>query len=469
MKNEYAILTDFYELTMADGYIVNNIADKPAVFDMFFREAPFNGVYAICYGLNRALQDIANMTFTDEIINYLNETDTFSDRFLEYLANWECELTIRAIDDGRIVFPYEPIAEIEGSLLQCQIIETYLLNCFNFPTLCATKANRMWLAAEGDPIIEFGLRRSQGPDGGITATEAAMAGGCEGTSNVLGGKKIGVTATGTQAHSWIQAFDTELEAFRAYAKAFPDTSILLVDTYDTLESGIPNAIKVGKELEEKGHDFVGIRLDSGDLAYLSKKARKMLDDAGLEDAKIVVSNQIDEHVIKEIKSKGGKVDIWGIGTKLVTCYDDPALGGVYKLVELDGKPKLKISDNIKKATIPSKKRLFRLYNKKGKMTGDIIQLYENKEFEGGKVYDPTNPLFSYEVTDPDKIESLLKLKMKDGELTEKPRTWKDAQDIMKNEMKNLQEGSKRFLNPHLYKVSISESLFELRKQIMESH
>lgn len=454
---------------MADGYIVNGIAEKPAVFDMFFREAPFDGVYAISYGLNKALQDIADMTFEEETVNYLNETDTFSDDFLEYLSNWECEITIRAIDDGKIIFPYEPIAEVEGPLLQSQIIETYLLNCFNFPTLCATKANRMWLAAEGDPIIEFGLRRAQGPDGGITATEAAMAGGCEGTSNVLGGKKIGVAATGTQAHSWVQAFDTELEAFRAYAKAFPDSSILLVDTYDTLESGIPNAIKVGKEIEEKGHNFVGIRLDSGDLAYLSKEARKILDEAGLEDAKIVASNQVDEHVIKEIKSKGGKVDIWGIGTKLVTCYDDPALGGVYKLVELDGEPKLKISDNIKKATIPSKKRLFRLYDENDKMTGDVIQLYQNEKFEGGKVYDPTNPLLSYEVKSPDKIEPLLKLKLKNGELTEEPKTWKDAQETMKQDIENLQEGSKRFLNPHLYKVSISRKLFELRKEIIESH
>lgn len=454
---------------MADGYIVNNMAEKPAVFDMFFREAPFEGVYAICYGINKAIRDIAEMEFTDETINYLNELDTFSDGFLEYLSNWNLKLTIRAIDDGRIVFPYEPIVEVEGPLLQAQIIETYLLNSFNFPTLCATKAHRMWLAAEGDPIIEFGLRRAQGPNGAITATEAAMAGGCEGTSNVLGGKKIGVQATGTQAHSWVQSFDTEIESFRAYAKAFPGSSILLVDTYDTLESGIPNAIKVGKELEEQGHDFVGIRLDSGDLAYLSKEARKMLDEAGLNDAKIIASNQIDEHVIKEIKSKGGQVDIWGIGTKLVTCYDDPALGGVYKLVELEGKPKLKISDNIKKATIPSKKHLYRLYNEKGKMTGDIIDLYETGKFTEGRVYDPTNPLLSYEAKSPAKVESLLNPKMENGKLTQESKTWKDAQETMREDIKNLQEGSKRFLNPHLYKVSISNRLFELRRQIIQSH
>ncbi|MHA1489218.1 MAG: nicotinate phosphoribosyltransferase, partial [Promethearchaeota archaeon] len=333
--------TDFYQLTMANGYLLKGIADKKAVFDLFFRKAPFKGVYAICYGLSKIIKYINEMKFSEEYISYLQARNLFSDEFLDYLAHWKCKLTIRSIDDGRVIFPNEPVMEVEGPLIQCQLIETYILNSFNFPTLCATKSNRMWLTSGKQPILEFGLRRAQGPNGAMTASEAAMVGGCAGTSNVLAGKKFEIDISGTQAHSWVMAFESELESFRAYADVYPDSCILLIDTYDTLKSGAPNAITVGKELEARGKKLMGVRIDSGDLAYFSRKVREMLDDAGLTHTKIVASNDIDEFIIAEIKRNRGAVDLWGIGTKLATCYDDPALGGVYKLVEIDNIPKLK--------------------------------------------------------------------------------------------------------------------------------
>jgi len=446
---------------------LKGIADQHAVFDLFFRKAPFNGVYAICYGLSKAISDFYDMKFSEEDIEYLQEIKMFSDQFLEYLAKWKCQLTIRAVNDGRVIFPIEPVIEVEGPLIQCQLIETYLLNCFNFATLCATKANRMWLISNRQPILEFGLRRAQGPNGGLIASEAAMVGGCSGTSNVLAGKKLGITASGTQAHSWVMAFETELDAFRAYADHYPDSCILLVDTYDTLKSGIPNAIKVGEELKAKGKKLVGVRLDSGDLADLSKKARKMLDKAGLTDVKIIASNDIDEYIIESIRSQNGAVDIWGIGTKLATCYDQPALGGVYKLVEIDNKPKLKIA--AEKTSIPSKKQVFRVYNEEGFMMGDIIEIY-NKEFQKEeKIYDPLNPLRFYKLSKPSKVEPLLQLKMKDGNPQEKFKDWRSARKVMEEDIDHLSDASKRLLNPQTYNVSISRSLHELRTKLIELH
>ncbi|MHA1438854.1 MAG: nicotinate phosphoribosyltransferase [Promethearchaeota archaeon] len=468
MIPDYAILTDFYQLTMANGYLLKGIANKTAVFDLFFRNAPFNGIYAICYGLSRAIQNIHEMKFSDDCIEYLNQFNTFSDEFLDYLAKWDCNLTIRAIDDGRVIFPYEPIMEVEGPLIQCQLIETYLLNCFNFPTLVATKANRMWLSSKKQPILEFGLRRAQGPNGAITASEAAMVGGCSGTSNVLAGKIFGMDVKGTQAHSWVMAFPTELDSFRAYAEIYPDNCILLIDTYDIIE-GCKNAIIVGKELEEKGKQLKGVRIDSGDLAYFSREVRKLLDDAGLPYTKIVASNDVDEFIIAEIRRERGKVDLWGIGTKLATCYDDPALGGVYKLVEIDGKPKLKISSNVEKTTIPSKKQVFRIYDENNFMIGDIIELLEKETLEEDFVYDPLNPLRFYRVKGPFRVEKLLKLKMDKGNPLLGNYSWKQARKIMEEDITHLSESSTRLLNPQSYKVSISKSLNLLRTKLIEKY
>lgn len=468
MNLEYSLLTDFYQLTMANGYLVKGLANRPAVFDLFFRKAPFKGVYAICYGLNKAMRDLCEMSFTEDSIEYLKTFNMFSDEFFEYLANWKCELTIRSVDDGRVIFPYEPVMEVEGPLIQCQLIETYLLNCFNFPTLCATKANRMWLASGKQSIFEFGLRRSQGPNGGLTASEAAMVGGCSGTSNVLAGKKHGMPVKGTQAHSWVMAFESELESFRAYAEVYPDNCILLIDTYDIIE-GCKNAITVGKELKAKGKDLRGVRIDSGDITYFSKEVRKMLDNAGFPETKIVASNDMDEHLVTEIKSHGGVVDLWGIGTKLATCYDNPALGGVFKLVAMNNEPRIKVSSEVEKTTIPFKKQVYRIYDEDDIITGDVMELAEKKFLEEDVVYDHLNPLRYYKVSNTKIIESLLVLKVKDGKMKHKLGDWREARKTMEQDIIHLSDDSKRLLNPKNYKVSISKSLHELRTKLIQSH
>ncbi|MHA1147164.1 MAG: nicotinate phosphoribosyltransferase [Promethearchaeota archaeon] len=465
----YALLTDYYQLTMSNGYLEKGIANNEAVFDLFFRKAPFGGVYAIGYGISKAINDIVNMKFSESDIEYLKEQKRFSDEFLDYLANWKCELTIRAMDDGRVMFAYEPIMEVQGPLIQCQIIETYLLNCFNFPTLCATKANRMWLISGKQPILEFGLRRAQGPNGGITASEAACVGGFAGTSNVLAGKLKGLIISGTHAHSWIMAFDSELESFRAYADVYPDSCILLIDTYDILKTGVPNAIIVAKELEEKGHKLVGVRIDSGDLAYFSREARKMFDKEGLDYVKIVASNDVDEHIINEIMHQKGAIDIWGIGTKLATCYDQPALGGVYKLVEIDEEPKIKISGNVEKMTIPGKKQVYRVYDEQDFMTGDIMEFLDKKGLENGKVYDPLNPMRFYKLENPARIETLLNLKVEKGTIVDKLADWQQARKRMEEDITHLSESSIRLLNPQKYKVSISKSIHKLRSDLIERY
>jgi len=469
MDSDYALLTDYYELTMANGYLLKGIANKTAVFNLFFRKAPFNGVYAICYGVNKALKGIESMRFSQEDIAYLQGLKVFSDQFLDYLTHWKCELTIRAIEDGRVIFPQEPIIEVEGPLIQCQLMETYLLNSFNFPTLCATKANRMWLTSGKQPILEFGLRRAQGPNGGLIASEAAIVGGCASTSNVLAGKKYGITVSGTQAHSWIMSFETELDAFRAYAEIYPNACILLVDTYDTLGSGVPNAIKVGRELAAKGKKLLGIRLDSGDLAYLSRKAREMLDQAGFKDTKIVASNEVDEYIIEEVQSKKGAVDIWGIGTKLATCFDQPALGGVYKLVEIDKKAKMKIASDIEKTTLPSKKQIYRVYDKKDSMIGDVIEL-ENTEYHiEDPVYDLSNPSNFSKLQNASKAAPLLEIKMKKGKMLGGGFDWRSARKKMEEEIELLPKKSRKLLDPSPYRMLISQALFDLQLKLIEQY
>ncbi len=466
---EYGILTDFYQLTMCNGYLLKGIADQTAVFDLFFRKAPFGGVYAICYGLNKAINDIANMKFTKDSLNYLREQKIFSEKFLEYLAIWKCQLTVRAMDDGRVIYPHEPIMQVEGPLIQCQLIETYLLNCFNFPTLCATKANRMWLTSGKQPILEFGLRRSQGPNGGISASEAACVGGCVGTSNVLAGKLHNLSVNGTHAHSWVMAFNSELEAFRAYAEVYPDSCVLLIDTYDILETGMPNTITIAKELESKGKKLVAVRIDSGDLAYFSRKCRKMFDEAGLNYVKIIASNDLDEFIIQDLKRQKCAIDIWGIGTKLATCYDQPALGGVYKLVEINGEPRIKISNNVEKMTIPCKKQVYRIYDKEDIMTGDIMEPLEKGKLDEDLVYDPLNPLRYYKVSKPARVEGLLKLKMNKGKPLEKLKDWIYARKNMEEDITHLSDASTRLLNPQSYKVSISRTIHELRTKLMKQY
>lgn len=355
-----ALLTDLYELTMAAGYFAQEKAADTAAFDLYYRNNPFHGGYAIAAGLEDAVRDIVNIRFSEEDLRYLRTlksasgSQTFSERFLQYLALYRFGGNIRAIPEGTVVFPNEPLLQVSGSLIECQLVESLLLCHVNFQTLIATKAARIWEAADHGTVVDFGLRRAQGPDGAMSACRASIIGGADGTSNVLSSALLKVPVKGTHAHSWIQSFPSELDAFRSYARTFPDECTLLVDTYDTLKSGIPNAITVAKELEKQGHRLVGIRIDSGDLAFLSIRAREMLDREELTYVKIVASNELDEFVISDILAQGGKIDVWGVGTNLITGSGDGggALGGVYKMVEHNGQPSIKISADPQKTTNP---------------------------------------------------------------------------------------------------------------------
>ena len=473
------LFTDFYEFSMTNGYYIDGVGEDPVVFDYFFRKNPFRGGYAIVAGIEQFLDVLEHFQFTEEQIEYLKTYD-LDDGFLDYLAHMKNKLVVKGFTEGRVVFANEPILEISGPLIQCQIIETLLLNCLNFPTLCATKANRMWLASGKQPILEFGARRAQGTNGGLIASYASMIGGCAGTSNVLAAKylKEGLKASGTLAHSWIMAFKTEYEAFKKYAEIYPKSSILLVDTYDTLKSGVVNAIKIGKKLREKGENLVGIRLDSGDLAHLSQEARKMLDEEGFESTKIVISNDVDEYFIQDFKQLGGKADVWGIGTKLVTCYDDPALGGVYKLAEYNGDPRIKVSGAPSKTNVPGNKELFRCYEKKkGEffMKHDLLELDSKLVNEQIKLpqgfFNPYNPeeTLSLSKSDIVKSESMLKVLFKDGKRATKNLSWKEARLNMEFDLTHLPANFHRLINPDQYKIYISEELHQIRQKLIKKY
>jgi len=347
-----ALMTDLYELTMLAGYFDEGMHEKPAVFDLYFRNPPYKGNYAIFAGLEPALEYLSGLRFTEEDLDYLKTLGIFKPAFLDFLRDFRFRGKVTAPPEGTAVFPNEPLLTVEGTLAEAQYVETALLNLINFQTLVATKAARLTLAAGDGEVVEFGLRRAQGPDGGLSVARAACVGGVRSTSNVQAGQAFGIPVKGTHAHSWIMAFPDELTAFRAYAECFPDSCILLVDTYGTLESGLPNALTVARELREKGHEMLGIRLDSGDLAYLSKEARRMFDEAGFPDVRIVASNELDEYLIQSMRTEGSRVDIYGVGTKLASCGGEGggALGGVYKLVRFDGLPKVKVTSDIAKAT-----------------------------------------------------------------------------------------------------------------------
>ena len=388
------LLTDLYELTMLAGYLEEGMAEKQAVFDLFFRTNPFEGGYAVFAGLEPALDYLEGLRFLPEELEYLQGLGIFRPRFIEFLREFRFRCTVTAPPEGTVVFANEPLVTVEGALAEAQFVETALLNIINFQTLVATKASRINHAAAGAPVIEFGLRRAHGPDGGLSCARAACVGGVRSTSNVQAGMVYGLPVRGTHAHSWVQAFPDELAAFRAYADAFPYSSILLVDTYDTLKSGIPNAITVARELRDRGHELRGVRLDSGDLAFLSRESRRMFDEAGFPGVKIVASNELDEFVISSIRDEGGRVDIYGVGTKLATCggAGGGALGGVYKLVAVDGLPKLKVTSDIAKATLPGKKRLLRMRAADDGLIQDVICLEQEMPNAGDTVFDPCNPL-----------------------------------------------------------------------------
>lgn len=476
-QGSLALLTDFYQLTMAYAYWKSGKGDQEAVFNLFFRKHPFEGGFTITAGLDYVIDYCRNFKFSEDDLNYLRRmkskdgNPTFEKGFLEYLSNLNFSCDIDAIEEGTVVFPNEPLIRVKGPLIQCQLLETPLLNIINFQSLIATKAARISLAAKGEPVLEFGLRRAQGIDGALAASRAAYIGGCSSTSNVMAGNLFGIPVSGTHAHSWIMSFTTEIEAFEAYAEAFPDDCVFLVDTYDTL-NGVKNAIEVGKKLRQKGKEMLGIRLDSGDLAYFSNKARKMLDEAGFPEAKIVASNNLDEHIITSLKNQESSINIWGVGTKLVTAYDQPALGAVYKLSAIKDEsnnwaPKIKLSQQSLKINIPGFHNVKR-YLSKGKAVADMIHLEETEINQKGTIIiDPIDqtrrkrlmPYFYEE-------EVLLKPIFRKGEKIYNRPEINEIRQRAKDQLDSFDKTHKRITNPHLYPVGLEENLHQLRMDLI---
>lgn len=461
IENHIALYTDFYELTMAQGYFLAGRSETTAGFDYFFRKNPFDGGYVIFAGLSDLLPYLENFKFSNEDIEYL-ESLGFNKDFLSYLKEFRFRGEIYAPREGEVVFPLETIVRVKGNVVETQIIETLLLNILNFESLIATKASRIREVAQDRKFIDFGLRRSQGW-GGIQASKASIIGGADATSNVYAAFKHNIEPSGTQAHSWIQSFDDELTAFRQFAEFYPDSCVLLVDTYNTLESGVPNAIKVGKELEKSGHRLLGIRLDSGDLAYLSRKARKMLDDAGLDYVKIAASNQLDEYLIKSLLDQNAPIDLFGVGTRLVTAYDSPALDGVYKLSMINNRPKLKISENINKVNLPGIKKVMRLTHDEGYFYGDGVMLAEEEDLE--HIYHPLFPEKNVDVSHFKKEEILHKV-MENGKIVTNLQKPEVCSEYAHKRLSFLQKEHRRFENPHYYKVGLSKKLLDLRNELM---
>lgn len=458
-----ALYTDLYELTMAQGYFLSGRHEQTANFDYFFRKLPFEGGYVIFSGLGDLLEIIQNFRFHPDEIEYL-KSKGFKDDFLGYLKDFRFRGNVYSVKEGETVFPNEPVLRVEGTVLETQILETVLLNTLNFSSLIATKASRIKQAAGDKSAVDFGLRRSQGL-GGLQASKAAIVGGMQGTSNVLAGKLDNIPINGTMAHSWVQSFEDELTAFQTYAKYYPEASILLVDTYNTLKQGIPNAIKVAKELEEKGHKLIGIRLDSGDLAYFARQSRRMLDEAGLEYVKIAASNQLDEYLIKSLLDQGAPIDLFGVGTKLVTAFDDPALDGVYKLSSINGSPTLKISENEEKITLPGSKKIIRYFNKDGSFYSDGVAL--ESESEPDAIY---HPFISHRSTAVAHLESeeLLQKVVDKGEVCIPIPSVQESADYARERLSKLNSEHKRFDNPHVYKVGLSKKLRELKIELIKN-
>lgn len=466
-KRNLTLLTDLYELTMMNGYFNEGYKDQTAVFDIFFRQHDLI-TYSLAAGLEQAIDYVENLRFEKEDIEYLRGLNLFSEEFLKYLSEFKFTGDIYAVPEGTMVFPGEPILTVKAPVIEAQLIETALLNIINHQTLIASKAAKICYAAKGDTIMEFGLRRAQGPDAGIYGTRASVIGGCKSTSNVLAGQMFDIKVAGTHAHSWVMNFPSELEAFRAYARLYPDATLLLCDTYDTLRSGVPNAIKVFDELRAAGHEPLGIRLDSGDLAYLSKKAKAMLVKAGYPNAVICASGDLDEYSITSLKHQGAEISLWGVGTKMITGDRLPALGGVYKLaaVEEKGKliPKIKLSDNAAKITNPGFKNIYRIYDAEtGKAEADLI-------FLRGEQIDTTKPLTIFHPVDTWKkitfenyfVRELSVPVILGGKTVYKFPTLKEIAEYARKEMDSFWDEYLRIDNPHIYKVDLSENLYNLK-------
>ncbi len=451
---------------MAQGYFYAGKQEEKAVFDYFFRTNPFNGGFLVFAGLADFLEQLQSFTYDNESINYL-QNQGFKPEFLDYLRCFSFKGKIFSVKEGELVFPNEPIVRIEANLIEAQLIETLLLNFLNFQSLIATKAYRMKLAANGKSFSDFGLRRAHG-FGGLQASRAAIIGGASSTSNVQAGFMYHIPVSGTMAHSWVQSFENELTAFRTYAQFNPKNTILLVDTYDTLRSGIPNAILVAREMEQRNKQLVAIRLDSGDLAYLSKKARKMLDKEGLTYVKILVSNQLNEHVINSLEEQNAPIDGFGIGTELVTGKPDASLDGVYKLCESAGKPSMKISENIEKNTLPGKKMVWRFFDNEGNIYRDGILLDEEIPGDCEWLYHPTQPDKKTQVCQL-KREQLLQPVYENGLILHPMPSPVECNQYLNQRAKQLPEEHKRFIMPHLFKVGISGRLLDLRNELISSY
>ena len=474
-KVPLGLLTDLYQLTMAYGYWRQGSAERPAVFQLSFRKMPFGGGYAIAAGLEPALDYLTHLHFAPEDLAYLATLDgrdgrrLFPNEFLDHLAGFRFTCDVDAIPEGRVVHAHEPLLRVTGPLMQAQLVETALLNLINFQTLVATKAARVVFAAQGDQVLEFGLRRAQGIDGGLSASRAAFIGGCHATSNVLAGRLFGIPVRGTHAHSWVMSFESELESFLAYADALPNNCVFLVDTFDTL-GGVAHAIEVGETLRAGGHELAGIRLDSGDLAELSIKARAMLDAAGFPEAAIVASNDLDETLIESLKHQGATIDVWGVGTKLVTAYDQPALGGVYKLSALrDGDRwdyKIKLSEQPAKVSIPGLLQVRRFVDADGRPLGDVIFDEETGCPDEPTLVDPMDATYRRHVSGH--AFELLEPQLRAGQRVAPPPTLAAIRARALAEVGHLPAGVRRFLNPHRYPVGLESALWQRRHDLVLS-
>lgn len=472
--DNYTMLTDFYEVTMANGFFNEGYKDTTVYFDMFFRSVPDGGGFAIMAGVEQAIDYLRNLKFTKEDIDYFRSQNMFSDGFLDYIENFKFSCDVWAVPEGTPIFPGEPIVTVKGPAIEAQFVETMLLLTVNFQTLVATKSNRIARAAQGRAVMEFGARRAQGAYAATYGARAAYIGGCAGTSNVLTGSEFGVPVLGTMAHSWVQMFDTEYEAFCAYARNYPDSTTLLIDTYNVLKSGLPNAIKAFDEvLKPLGKRPKGVRIDSGDITYLSKKCRKALDEAGYPDCKIVASNSLDEYIIRDMLIQGAEIDLFGVGERLITSKSNPVMGGVYKLVAIekeDGiiEPKIKISENVAKITTPCFKQVYRLYDRDtDHAIADVITLH-------GEKIDDNVP---YELFDPEHTwkrklvknyyaRPLLKKIFKDGECVYKTPSTAEIREYCDNQLDTLWDELKRFENPHKYYVDLSQKLWEIKNNLL---
>ena len=476
-KLNLTMLCDFYELTMAGGYFEHGYRDRICYFDLFFRRCPDGGGFAIAAGLEQIIEYIQDLHFSAEDIAYLRQRNLFSEEFLEYLASFKFTGDIWAVPEGTPIFPQEPIITVRAPAIQAQLIETFLLLSINHQSLIATKANRVVRAAQGRTVLEFGSRRAQGADAAILGARAAYIGGCHGTACTISDQLFGVHAGGTMAHAWVQMFDTEYEAFKSYCEMYPNNATLLVDTYNTLKSGVPNAIKAFNEvLKPKGITKCGIRLDSGDMAYLTQKARKMLDEAGWTDCKISVSNSLDEYIIQDLLRQGAQIDMFGVGERLITARSEPVFGGVYKLAGVeqdDGSilPKIKISENVGKITTPHFKKLYRFYgNDTGKAIADYLCLHDETvdDSQDMEIFDPENTWKTKTVYNFTARELQVPIFEK-GELVYQCPSLEEVRTYCLSEVDKLWDEVKRFDNPHKYYMDLSQKLWDIKYQLLKNH